>query len=98
MFPDSEEIIVSCGIGGRDIADAELGNILFWTQDMMSCEFSYPVFLNNVAVSNMELFSRMFCCQNIHLFRHRNMGIYFRNIDRTVSKHFLDVADIYICF
>ena len=46
----------------------------------------------------MEIFSWMFCCQNIPLFRHCNMGIDFRDIDGAMPKHFLDIADVYICF
>ena len=34
--------------------------------------------------------------QNILLFRHRNMRIDFRNIDRTMSKHLLNIPDIHI--
>ena len=60
--------------------------------------FHILYFLNYKAALNMEFFSRMFCCQNIHLFCHRYMGIYLRNVNRAVPKHFLDIADIHICF
>ena len=36
--------------------------------------------------------------QNVPLFGHSHMGIDFSYIDGAVSQHFLDVADVNICF
>ena len=44
----------------------------------------------------MKIFSGMLRCQYITLFRHSDMGIYFCDVNRTVSQHFLNVADIHI--
>ena len=35
--------------------------------------------------------------KNIPLFRHSHMCIYFSNVYRTMSQHFLDIPDIDIC-
>ena len=40
----------------------------------------------------------MFCCQYIALFSYRNMSIYFRDINRTMTEHFLNISDINIRF
>lgn len=42
--------------------------------------------------------SRMLCSQYIPLLVDSYMGIYFSYVYRTVTEHFLDVADIDICF
>lgn len=44
----------------------------------------------------MEVLSGMLCCQDVPLLGHRNMGIDFSDIDRAVSKHFLDITDVNI--
>ena len=46
----------------------------------------------------MEIFSRMPGSQNVPLFGHGHMGIYFGHIDGAVAQHFLDIADIDIGF
>ena len=46
----------------------------------------------------MKIFSWVFGCKNIPLFGHGNMGVYFGDIDGTMSQHFLNIADIHICF
>lgn len=38
----------------------------------------------------------MLSCQDTSLLCQCNVSVYFGNIDRTVSKHFLNIADIYI--
>ena len=45
-----------------------------------------------------KILSWMFCCKDISLFRHRDMSIYFRDCDRTMSKYFLNIPDINVCF
>ena len=40
----------------------------------------------------------MFCGQDLSLLGYRDMGIYFRNIDRTMTKHFLNITNIDISF
>ena len=46
----------------------------------------------------MKVFSRMLGDQNVTLFGKGNMRVDLCDIDGTVAKHFLYVADIYICF
>ena len=45
-----------------------------------------------------EVLPWVFCCQDIPLFGHCNMGIDFCNVDGAVSQHFLNIADINISF
>lgn len=45
-----------------------------------------------------EILPRMLVHQNVPLLCCGNMGVDFRDVDGTVTKHFLDVADIHIGF
>lgn len=45
-----------------------------------------------------EILPRMLVHQNVPLLCCGNMGVDFRDVDRTVPQHFLDVADIHIGF
>lgn len=45
-----------------------------------------------------EILPRMFIHQNVPLLCRGDMGVNFRDVDGTVTKHFLDVADIHIGF
>ena len=61
---------------------------------------------SNIANSNSpfrflphpEILPRMLVHQNVPLLCCGNMGVDFRDVDGTVTKHFLDVADIHIGF
>ena len=46
----------------------------------------------------MKIFPGMFVCQNVLLFRYSNMSIDFGDIYRTMSEHFLNIANVNICF
>lgn len=45
-----------------------------------------------------EILPRMLVHQNVPLLCRGDMGVDFRDVDGTVTKHFLDVADIHIGF
>lgn len=45
-----------------------------------------------------EILPRMLVHQNIPLLCRGDMGVDFRDVDGTVTEHFLDVADIHIGF
>lgn len=61
---------------------------------------------SNIANSNSpfrfllhpEILPRMLVHQNVPLLCGGNMGVDFRDVDGTVTKHFLDVADVHIGF
>ena len=46
----------------------------------------------------MKILPWMFCHKNIPLLGHGDMCVDFRNIYRTVSQHFLNVANVDVCF
>ncbi len=60
-----------------------------------------PIFSVRIAAVKklyMKILPWMFCHKNVPLLGHGDMCVDFRNIYRTVSQHFLNVADVDICF
>ena len=45
-----------------------------------------------------KILPRMFGCQNVTLLGKRNMCVDLGDVDGTMTKHFLNVADVYIRF
>ena len=67
--------------------------------DSNSFEVIISIFQRTEKVPDMErLLPRMLVHQNVPLLCRGDMGVDFCDVDGTVTKHFLDVADIHIGF
>ena len=70
--------------------------IIFYYLSKSNLQFKHYRLLNKKLYFKIP--AGMFCCQYIALFSYRNMSIYFRDINRTMTEHFLNISDINIRF